>query len=62
MMSTHSNLDGCARVGGGELYDDVKFFNDDFLKEVSCGKRRPVRVFEREAREFQSCLFSSSIM
>ena len=23
-------------------YDDVKFFNDDFLKEVSCGKRRPV--------------------
>ena len=28
--------------GGKELYDDVKFFNDDFLKEVSCGKRRPV--------------------
>jgi serine/threonine protein kinase len=27
---------------GKELYDDVKFFNDDFLKEVSCGKRRPV--------------------
>ena len=46
---------------GKELYDDVKFFNDDFLKEVSCGKRRPVRGV-RARENLNRVFFHLSIM